>query len=110
MSNFSCPHCGMINVDCGKEGYKTQKEIEYEKALEEIEKYCSNAQDPCQEDWNREKENAAKQILDIIADLRTDETNCNPDNEQIEPAGAALHRRNYPSVEQIQDSKAKGEL
>ena len=50
----------------------------------------------------------ANTILDIIADLRTDETKCNPDSEQIEPTGATLHRRNSVSVEQIQDSKAKG--
>ena len=40
MSNFNCPHCGMVNIDCGKEGYKTPKELGYEKALEEIKKVC----------------------------------------------------------------------
>lgn len=40
MSNFQCPQCGMVNIDCGKEGYKTPKELRYEKALEEIEKIC----------------------------------------------------------------------
>lgn len=42
MSNFQCPQCGMVNIDCGKEGYKTPKELRYEKALEEIEEYCNN--------------------------------------------------------------------
>lgn len=42
------------------------KNTRYSKALEEIEKYCSNAQDPCQDNWTREKENFAKIILDII--------------------------------------------
>lgn len=37
MSNFQCPQCGMVNIDCGKEGYKTPKELKYEKTLEEIE-------------------------------------------------------------------------
>lgn len=36
MSNFICPECGINNIDCGKEGYKTPKEIRYEKALREI--------------------------------------------------------------------------
>lgn len=49
-----------------------------------------------------------RKILDIIADLRTDETKCNPDSEQIEPTGATLHRRNSVSVEQIQDSRVRG--
>lgn len=31
MSNFQCSHCGMTNIDCGKEGYKTPREIEFEK-------------------------------------------------------------------------------
>lgn len=31
MSNFICPTCGMTNIDCGKQGYKTDKEIELEK-------------------------------------------------------------------------------
>lgn len=50
----------------------------------------------------------SQQILDIIADLRTDETKCNPDSEQIEHTAAKTQMRNSGSVEQIQDSKAKG--
>lgn len=34
MSNFICPTCGFTNIDCGKEGYKTVREIELEKKLE----------------------------------------------------------------------------
>ena len=45
----------------------------YRKALEEIEKYCSNAQDPCQDNWTREKENFAKIILDIIRKVKGEE-------------------------------------
>lgn len=47
-------------------------------------------------------------ILDIIANLRTDETKCNPDSEQIERDARMCKKRNAVSVEQIQDSKAKG--
>lgn len=36
MSNFKCPHCGMTNIDCGKDGFKTQREIELEEALKKI--------------------------------------------------------------------------
>lgn len=31
MSNFICPTCGFSNIDCGKDGYKTTREIELEK-------------------------------------------------------------------------------
>ena len=39
----------MVNIDCGKEGYKTPKELGYEKALEEIEEHikkyeCDNCE------------------------------------------------------------------
>lgn len=34
MSNFICPTCGFNNIDCGKDGYKTAREIELEKKLE----------------------------------------------------------------------------
>lgn len=34
MSNFICPTCGLANIDCGKAGYKTAREIELEKKLE----------------------------------------------------------------------------
>ena len=34
MSNFICPTCGFTNIDCGKAGYKTDREIELEKKLE----------------------------------------------------------------------------
>ena len=37
MSNFQCPECGMINIDCGKEGYKTPREIELETLVIELE-------------------------------------------------------------------------
>lgn len=33
MSNFICPTCGFNNIDCGKAGYKTAREIELEKKL-----------------------------------------------------------------------------
>lgn len=38
MSNFTCPTCGLTNIDCGKAGYKTTREIELEKKLEIAEK------------------------------------------------------------------------
>lgn len=38
MSNFQCPHCGMTNIDCGRNGYKTPREIELEKMLNECNK------------------------------------------------------------------------
>lgn len=34
MSNFTCPTCGFTNIDCGKDGYKTAREIELEKKLD----------------------------------------------------------------------------
>lgn len=34
MSNFICEKCGMTNIDCGKQGYKTEREIELEKQLD----------------------------------------------------------------------------
>lgn len=36
MSNFICPTCGFNNIDCGKAGYKTGREIELEIALNAI--------------------------------------------------------------------------
>lgn len=33
MSSFICKYCGMTNIDCGKQGYKTDKEIVLEKQL-----------------------------------------------------------------------------
>lgn len=37
MSNFQCDKCGMINIDCGKEGFKTPREIELEARVKELE-------------------------------------------------------------------------
>ena len=50
MSNFQCPECGMINIDCGKGGYKTPREIQLDQALEAIKEYtrtqfCDNCED-----------------------------------------------------------------
>lgn len=38
MSNFKCSNCGTINIDCGKEGYKTPREIELEEQIKKLEK------------------------------------------------------------------------
>ena len=37
MSNFKCDKCGMTNIDCGKDGFKTPKEIELEARVKELE-------------------------------------------------------------------------
>ena len=42
----------------------------YCRVLDMIEKYCSNAQDPCQDDWNREREKFAKIILNFISKVK----------------------------------------
>ena len=34
MSNFQCPECGMINIDCGWGNFKTPRELELEKENE----------------------------------------------------------------------------
>lgn len=33
MANFVCDSCGMVNIDCGKDGYKTEKELQLESEL-----------------------------------------------------------------------------
>lgn len=46
MSNFTCQTCGLTNIDCGKAGYKTAREIELEKKLEiavEVLEYYANS-------------------------------------------------------------------
>lgn len=37
MSNFQCPECGMINIDCGWGNFKTPREIELEKRVKDLE-------------------------------------------------------------------------
>ena len=80
-----------------------------ENALDEIEKFMIY-------EFSGQNEWVKTQILDIIANLRTDETKCNPDSEQIERDARMCKKRNAvpsPAIsgagEQIQDSKAKGE-
>lgn len=52
MSNFICPTCGMTNIDCGKSGYKTYREIKLEKKLEIAVKAINSAAEylVCMED------------------------------------------------------------
>lgn len=65
MSNFVCPHCGMTNIDCGKDVFKTPREIELENALNEIEEFCITYSD------NRDCYEAVyKQILRMIKDSK----------------------------------------
>lgn len=41
MSNFTCPTCGLTNIDCGKAGYKTAREIELLRLLKECVPYVT---------------------------------------------------------------------
>lgn len=78
MSNFQCPQCGMVNIDCGKEEYKTPKELRYEKALEEIEKelkediYCESQECGC-DDFEECLKCTKEYILDIINKVKDGE-------------------------------------
>lgn len=48
MSNFKCDKCGRTNIDCGKDGFKTPREIELEfkvKGLEETIKKSTELED-----------------------------------------------------------------
>ena len=54
MSNFQCPHCGMTNIDCGKEGYKTPREIELEKKLKIAEEVLNDIKNSFFEDEDKE--------------------------------------------------------
>ena len=71
MSNFICPHCGMTNIDCGEQGYKTAKEIELGKQIEEI----------------KSKVIEAKNCLTIA---NADETDCETHFENIDKAEEIL--------------------
>lgn len=42
MSEFKSDKCGMTNIDCGKEGYKTPRKIELEKKLQIAEEALNN--------------------------------------------------------------------
>lgn len=52
MSNFICPTCGFTNIDCGKAGYKTDREIELDKKLDIAVKAINSAAEylACMED------------------------------------------------------------
>lgn len=42
MSNFQCHYCGVTHIDCGKEGFKTPREIALEGVIKKIEEYFDN--------------------------------------------------------------------
>lgn len=81
MSNFICPTCGFNNIDCGKAGYKTGREIELEKKLkiaaEALKFYaemghidnviaCSNIENHCWCEGDIENGYKAEQALEEI--------------------------------------------
>lgn len=63
-----------LQQECEKLSYNLGTHIMikngYCRVLDMIEKYCSNAQDPCQDDWNREREKFAKIILNFISKVK----------------------------------------
>lgn len=79
MSNFICSECGMNNIDCGRDGYKTPREIELEKHLEVSEKehyrtlerlrIATKALNKCQEAINRFKKDPMNNIIMLAHQL-----------------------------------------
>ena len=61
MSNFICPTCGFTNIDCGKEGYKTAREIKLDKqlkiAIEALNMYADSSR------WSDCENNGAEQFV-----------------------------------------------
>lgn len=45
MSNFKCPVCHMANIDCGQDGYKTDKEIKLEKEIDKLQEQNNKLMD-----------------------------------------------------------------
>ena len=48
MSNFQCPECGMINIDCGWGKFKTPRELELEKENEMLKEKLKIAEEALQ--------------------------------------------------------------
>lgn len=85
MSNFTCPTCGLTNIDCGKAGYKTRREIELEKklkiAIKALEFYaemghidnvvaCSNIKNHCWCEGDIENGYVAEKALAKIKEIK----------------------------------------
>ena len=49
MSNFICSECGMTNIDCGRAGYKTPKEIELEHQIADLSKKVKKLKEQLEE-------------------------------------------------------------
>ena len=72
MSNFQCPHCGMINIDCGLGVFKTPREIELENIISEIKNVC--LEDTREfADGTTVRYDALDEILDIINKVKDGE-------------------------------------
>lgn len=101
MSSFICPHCGMINIDCGDDGFKTQREIELEEAIISIFKTLII----CNYKYNETiKDTNCVDIFTELWDYLRFLLNMD-DNEFVK-----FKKQTLKQAEQIQDiNKAKGE-
>lgn len=87
MSNFQCPECGMINIDCGWGKFKTPREIELETLVIELENRLKTLDEEAvtyqltekeYEEYKKlkvsskqlEKENEAQQALQKIKEVK----------------------------------------
>lgn len=72
MSNFQCPECGMINIDCGKGVFKTPRELELEKRVKDLEQKL-NAQFAEMEEKLDKKEQECERLKWYLKEIRYDE-------------------------------------
>lgn len=67
MSNFECEYCGATYIDCGRQGYKTLREINLEETLDKIKVI---AEDIIKNDSYENSDGKAQEILVLIGKVK----------------------------------------
>lgn len=89
MSNFKCSECGMINIDCGKEGYKTPREIELEKENERL----------------KEKLKIAEAFIEFLASGKCSSDVCKLQSREYKNCLACFENKAQQALQKIKEVK-----
>lgn len=114
MSNFQCPECGMINIDCGKGVFKTPREIELEKeneALKSLNKHLTEnglfSQRHFKEENERLKEKLkiAEEFIEFLANGKCSSDDYKLQSREYKNCLACFENKAQETLQEMKEGK-----
>lgn len=89
MSNYKCPECGTVNIDCGLGVFKTPREIELEKENERL----------------KEKLKIAEEFIEFLANGKCSSGVCKPQGREYKNCLVCFENKPQEALQEMKEVK-----